>query len=91
MKLVRLFAAVGLMALSAGCFGNHPALYGALRSRASFDLDCPPEQIALTELDSRTQGVSGCGRRATYVLACRSNLAGGMCVTGTWVKNDATR
>jgi hypothetical protein len=44
------------------------AHHGALKSRASFDLGCPTEQVKLTEIDLRTAGVDGCGRRATYIF-----------------------
>ncbi len=64
-----------------------------LRTRAGFDLGCPREQVMLTPLDGNggeptsgpiadsetTVGVSGCGRKATYVK-----------VKGTWVKNAET-
>jgi hypothetical protein len=43
--------------------------------RAPFDLDCPREQIVYQRLDARTMGVSGCGRRATYIRACRDRVA----------------
>lgn len=38
------------------------------RARAAFDLDCPKEKLQLTLIDSKTRGVAGCGRRATYVV-----------------------
>ena len=39
-----------------------------LVERASFDLDCPADQLETSALgDADTQGAKGCGRRATYV------------------------
>lgn len=48
-----------------------------LKERAAFDLQCPKESLQTTELGSMAQqGVSGCGKRATYVQA-----------QGVWVMN----
>jgi hypothetical protein len=45
--------------------GGRPS---TLMDRAAFDLACPKEQLKSQQLgDERTMGVSGCGRRATYV------------------------
>ncbi len=38
---------------------------------ASFDLDCPKEQLVFQRLGRGAFGVSGCGQRAKYVLLCR--------------------
>ncbi len=35
--------------------------------RAAFDLDCPENQLEIQELTTRTWGVRGCGKRATYI------------------------
>src|SRR5690349_574636 len=58
-----------------------------LRARAAYDLNCPPESIAMTQLQDgnfmattnhgAAYGVTGCGRRATYV----NNV-------GAWVLNN---
>ncbi|NOU32675.1 MAG: hypothetical protein HOO96_32625 [Polyangiaceae bacterium] len=49
-----------------------------LKERAAFDLQCPKEQLTTAELGSMaTQGVSGCGKRATYVQA----------PSGQWIMN----
>ena len=56
-----------------------------LRSRASFDLDCPAQQLRITEIDARTRGVRGCGQRVTYIESCSdSRRARNTC---TWVLN----
>jgi len=36
--------------------------------RATFDLDCPEDQLQIQELTTDTWGVKGCGRRATYII-----------------------
>ncbi len=38
--------------------------------RAAFDFECKEEGITITEIDDRTWGASGCGRRATYLMMC---------------------
>jgi len=45
--------------------------------RATFDLDCPREQLSVVELSGGV-GVSGCGRKAIYVFSMDS---------GAWVLN----
>ncbi len=37
-----------------------------LRARSAFDLDCAEEDITMSALSARQQGVRGCGNRATY-------------------------
>lgn len=59
-----------ILAASFVAFLSACAGVGPIAPRASFDLDCPEEKLAVTELDSDTYGVSGCGKRATYVKSC---------------------
>lgn len=40
-----------------------------LRTRASFDLGCPENQLKQYKLGGGAWGVTGCGKKATYVLA----------------------
>ena len=40
-----------------------------IRKKAPFDLDCDAASLEWTFIDSETRGVSGCGRRLSYVLA----------------------
>lgn len=49
------------------------ARIGQLAPRASFDLKCPREDLTYTEIDDETQGVSGCGKQATYMWTCNTN------------------
>lgn len=73
---VALLMSVGLMA----CVST-----GKLRTRASFDMNCPEDQLSLTELDrnrnhqTATYGVSGCGKRSTYIYTRETG----------WVANNA--
>jgi hypothetical protein len=59
---------------------------GQLKSRASFDFDCPKSSIKTVTIDDRTKGVTGCGRRAVYVQTCARPLStiDQQC---TWVMN----
>jgi hypothetical protein len=72
-----LLLGVGSVFLAFGCGGapesqtpkRHPVAV-----RAPFDLNCPREQLVYQRLDTRTMGVSGCGRRATYIRVCRDRI-----------------
>jgi hypothetical protein len=46
------------------------ATQAQLKTRAAFDMQCSEEQVELVEIDSRTYGVRGCGKQATYVETC---------------------
>ena len=63
--------------LTSGCFSAVQMQSNTLRARASFDLQCPSEQLQVTELDNSVAGVAGCGQRATYVYN-----------NGSWVLNS---
>lgn len=39
----------------------------SLRTRAALDLSCPEERLVIQKIDETTRGVSGCGKRATYL------------------------
>lgn len=62
-----------LAALLQACATTSGAMDAALK-RASFDLDCESSQINVVELSQgnggnlRTIGVSGCGRKAVYLV-----------------------
>ena len=70
-------ALVTLALLSFGlgaCFLNkpkEPSLGELLQKRAAYDMRCPASRLRYHELSKKTYGVSGCGRRATYMLICR--------------------
>lgn len=63
-----------LLLCVAGC-ESPLAQYGKavdeLEKRASFDLNCPREQIEWTSLGERTRGATGCGRQASYLWVCQ--------------------
>ena len=56
-----------LIFISTGCTSA-----SSLQKRASLDLGCPEDQLTMTTLASdytfsKTMGVSGCGKKATYI------------------------
>src|SRR5262245_48288002 len=67
---------LGSTLLASGCGAPEPQApkRHPVAVRAPFDLDCPREQLAYQRLDPKTMGVSGCGRRATYILICRDRI-----------------
>jgi hypothetical protein len=60
-----------------------------LERRASFDLNCPREQIDWTTLSERSRGATGCGRQASYVWVCRQNPHYAYEDTCEWFMNGA--
>ncbi len=76
---VGLFGAVALQINSASCrYAGPPQseLDSKLRKRAAFDLSCPEADLALTPLSEPSgvgivtaEGVSGCGKKASYLLS----------------------
>jgi hypothetical protein len=69
--------------LIAGC-----ATVEQLRTRAAFDLQCPESQVRTYYIDHRTTGVTGCGKRATYITTCSDPDNAFTC---TWALNAAVR
>jgi hypothetical protein len=62
-----------------------------LRARAAFDMSCPNEQLTLVQIDDRTQGVTGCGQKATYVESCGMRDGYGGKHDCTWVLNTDSK
>jgi hypothetical protein len=73
---------VGLVAVLAGCatFDAENFKKTDLR-RAAFELGCKPEQLTVTDVAEREVGVTGCGKRAVYVIA----------PNGGWVNNGGVQ
>ena len=74
------------LALLCGCYAT--ASTEQLVRRASFDLDCEPNELGYQRIDDSTLGVRGCGKHATYVESCdgpREKPA----TTCTWVLNGS--
>lgn len=55
-----------------------------LARRAAFDMKCERAKLQYVVLDDRTIGVTGCGKQATYVEACRAEPVR-QC---TWIMNN---
>jgi hypothetical protein len=90
---VKLASFALVAATLAACAETSDSTLAKLKTRASFDLQCPKSQLKTIELDDRTRGVTGCGQQATYVEQCESNSLGGMSIEGecTWVLNTDAR
>lgn len=60
-----------ILLLSTSCAIQEKQL-GAVTKRASFDLNCPQNNLSTTMLNSSefgtAVGVTGCGQRATYIV-----------------------
>ena len=84
---------VGAMVAVLGCTVIHadPSFKGALGDqllkRASFDLECPADQLDVVVIDASTRGVTGCGRKGAYVEHC-TGLKGFTETTCTWIINS---
>ncbi len=68
----KILVAITLIGSLHGCAST---MTNTVLNRATFDLDCPSKSIKTQELGFKTVGVTGCGKRATYVLngECTSN------------------
>ncbi len=72
MKTLQLLAPVVALLLLVGCAtprelfmqGGHGHKPGI--DRAAFDLDCPKDQLEITELGHLEFGAKGCGQSASY-------------------------
>jgi hypothetical protein len=71
-----------LAALGSGC----AAPIEGLVARAQFDLSCPEADLRIVTLDSKTRGVTGCGRKATYLEVC--DMTGWGPMNCRWVANS---
>ena len=71
---------------SVGCGSNADAIRKEVIPRATFELSCPGEQLTGQCLDEscNTVGVSGCGKKATYVYLKQPHS-----LSGQWVMNTA--
>jgi hypothetical protein len=73
MKVASKVLLIGMALCTLKCGNTQPILKDqtdAVQKRAVFDLDCA--QVNVVQLGDRTFGVTGCGKRATY-------LTEGMC------------
>jgi hypothetical protein len=59
-----------------------------LARRSSFDLACPAEQTRYVQVDERSWGATGCGRRAVYVESC-DGVTTSPNTKCTWVLNGS--
>jgi hypothetical protein len=80
---MRLLLLPSALLFTAACAHTPPSI----TPRASFDLGCPESQLAQVQIDKRTIGVTGCGKKATYVENCGWTDGYGGRHDCTWVLN----
>lgn len=56
--------------LALGAIGACGGVQTALRTRASYDLNCPRGELRIKKVDAHTMTVEGCGVERTYVESC---------------------
>jgi hypothetical protein len=66
-------------------YGNTNDKWVSPKERATFDMDCPRDKLEVHDLGSKTVGVTGCEKKATYVANMLCNQAG--CSFKAWVMN----
>lgn len=71
---------IGLGALVVALGGCSSLMMETVSKRAPFDLNCEAQSITIHQLGARTYGVSGCDKRATYVLQGPCTAPGSICV-----------
>src|SRR6478752_2416023 len=87
MSLVRILVSMrglfvmGVLLATVSACGSSPE---QLRSRAAFDLRCPSDQLAISDIDGRAKSVTGCGSFATYVRSCKEGTNPGRGDNGCW-------
>lgn len=57
---------LAMLPFLAGC----GATIEQLKSRASYDMNCPEEELVVINIDHRTKGIRGCGKKSTYLENC---------------------
>jgi hypothetical protein len=77
-----LLLAVAICSLALGCTTTKTVTRDEIKPRASFDLDCPEDEVdvTLTEGGGRegTYGAQGCGKKVEYTADC--SLMGTNCL-----------
>jgi hypothetical protein len=79
-----------LLGALGACASTRAARTDLVAQRAVFDLQCDASSLQITGLGGDSYGVTGCGRRAAYVLdggavaGCRESL------TPSYVRNHCT-
>ena len=62
---MKIFAILlGLLLILGGC-----AYTSSIQKKAEFDLNCPADQITVTNLGSGNFGAKGCGNQTSYACA----------------------
>ena len=62
---MRIFGVFVLLVLVSGC--AH-LMQATVLDKASFELDCPAQEITVVNLGHRSYGADGCDKKITYVI-----------------------
>ena len=83
--VTRVLSGVALAGLAAACATTSDL--DNLRKRASFEMNCPEDQIRVSNLDDQDEayGVNACGQRAVYLWHCTGS---GLTEDCKWVLNS---
>jgi hypothetical protein len=72
MKKLLLTASILSVSLIAGCSAMVDKTT-FVKSRAAFDLDC--QSVNVMEIGNLVYGATGCGRKAAYIVDCKTSFA----------------
>lgn len=84
--------AAALFASACAHVATSTDLVSVVRTKASFELDCPAHELAITQLsggqtanngfastNQKSYGVEGCGKRASYYAYCTNMMGSESC------------
>ena len=72
MKKLWFLAIVVYAAVLPACAVSTGQMMNLTLKRATFDLNCPRDQLNIVDLSNDAYGITGCGQRATYIVECRN-------------------
>jgi hypothetical protein len=80
--MVRMLFIAGLLLAASCVHGREGFIKTDGAKRAAFELSCNEDALTITEINSNTIGVEGCGKKAVYKLV-QTNSGGGM----DWIRD----
>jgi hypothetical protein len=72
MKILLILAIVVFAAVLPACAVSKGEKMNVALNRATFDLNCPRNQLNIVDLSNDTYGITGCYQRATYLVQCET-------------------
>lgn len=80
--MVRMLFIGGLLLTASCVHGREGFVNTDGAKRAAFELSCNEDALTITEINSNTIGVEGCGKKAVYKLV-QTNSGGGL----DWIRD----